>query len=123
MSEVDPHEKALAQAREEGRVAQILVEHGKHFDQINGSIDKSAEALNDLRGEIRGVREDMRLAAERVEVAASVLAQETERRREALAETVGAGDRKFTRRERVFALVLAIAVPALGLIASGTIHF
>jgi hypothetical protein len=32
-----------------GKVDATLTEHGKHFDRINGSIERSAEALIELR--------------------------------------------------------------------------
>lgn len=117
----DDHEKVFAAGQEAGRVAQILVEHAAHFAKINGSIDKSVEALHELASEVRGLREDMRLGEERVEVAATVLAEETERRRRELAGTAEQQDRevrssetKLSRRERVGGVVITALLAALG---------
>ena len=106
---------------EAGRVAQVLKEHSEHFIDLNGSMDKTAAALVELASEVRQLREDARLREERVEVAATTLATETERRREELAGTVDSADRavaqneyKFTRRERIGAAVLTVAIALVG---------
>jgi hypothetical protein len=117
----DDMDKARAEGREEGRIAEILRRHEDHFSTINGSIEKSKDAMIVLASEIRGLREDARIRDERVQVAADTLATETERRREELAGTVDQADRltassehKFTRRERLGALVMTAALAVIG---------
>lgn len=58
--------------------------------------------------DIRTLQEERRLAEERLKVAADVLATETERRREALVDATGNEDRRFTRRERIFASAVSL---------------
>jgi cell division protein FtsL len=102
--------------KEEGRVDEVLRQHGQHLARINGSIDDSTQALSNLAGEIRELREDSRLREERVVVAAETLATETERRRSELADTATSADRAFTRREKVMGLALSLAVGAVAVL-------
>lgn len=107
----------------EGRTDALLEEHSKHFQRINGSIDKfikvaedNATAMRELASEIRTLQEEGRLAEERVKVAATTLATETERRREELAvatSTTASADAKGARRwskwDRILASAIALA--------------
>jgi secreted Zn-dependent insulinase-like peptidase len=93
----------------QGRIDALLEEHTARLDGINGNIERFAESNDALADEIRTVQEQLRIAAERVVVAASTLAAETERRREALATT----DRTFDRRHAMAALVIAAAAVVL----------
>lgn len=100
--------------REEGRVDEVLRQHGAHLERINGSIDHSTAAMQNLVAVVQELREDARLREERVETARKTLADETERRRSELADMVASGDRQFTRRERLLAACLSLAVLAFG---------
>lgn len=105
-----------------GRIDALLAEHTAHLARINGSIDKSATAnehvagaMRELAGEIRSLQEDGRIAIERVKVAAETLAAETEWRRKELATTAEKGDRSFSKRERIAAILVSLVVGAAGL--------
>jgi methyl-accepting chemotaxis protein len=107
----------------EGRLEARLAAHDEHFEKINGSIERFAQAnenlvaaMRELASEIRSLQEGGRLAQERVKVAAETLAQDTEQRRAALAETATAlvaseasSDRKFSKREKLASLAVAVA--------------
>lgn len=95
--------------RKEGRDEAEIAEHGRRLNAVNGNIAKFAAAVEHLTGEVRQIREQMNLEVARQKVAAEVLAAETERRRRELATEAMAGDRKFTRRERLFAGVISLA--------------
>lgn len=108
-------ESEFERGKKEGHVEAQLAEHSQHLSRINGSIDRftdvtrdAAAATRELSSEIRTLQEEGRLAAERVRVAAATLATETERRRAELAETVSSGDRRFSKRERLAALLIAL---------------
>jgi len=116
----------LDRARKEGRIDATLEEHALHLAKINGSIDRAIvvtehldktmrDGLAAVESAVRTLQEEGRLAEERVNVAASTLARETERRREELAATAtaaslseGKSDRKFTHGQQTALLVLAV---------------
>ncbi len=101
MNEFERGEKA-------GRIDALLEAHTDHLAAINGSIDRFADSNIELASEIRSVQEQLRLAAERVVVAATTLATETERRRSELADANTDTDRTFTRRHALAGLALAL---------------
>jgi hypothetical protein len=114
MTEQPPSD--FERGRKEARTDAILEEHSRHLATINGSIERAAAAMElvgrtnlNLASEIRTLQEDSRLDRERVKVAAEVLAKETERRREALVESVSTDDRKFSKRERLVGLAISLA--------------
>jgi hypothetical protein len=74
---------------QEGARDALIEEHTKRLNRINGSVERHAIAVEKLSGEIRELREEARRREEAVKVAASTLAEETERRRAALAEDSG----------------------------------
>lgn len=123
----------LAAARKEGETDALLAEHSKHLKEINGSVADAAaalavlgtevhtlgvvsrraledaeeslrKALRELASDIRSLKEEQRIRDERVTVAASTLAEQTERRREELAAGAGV----FTKRQQIVALVLSV---------------
>lgn len=133
MSAVSDFERGV----KEGRTDALLDEHTARLDAINGSIGRFSttvealaknvrEGLEKVSSAVRTLQEEGRLAEERVNVAAKTLAAEAERHRAEL-ETTASGlaataaalatsetksDRKFSKREKVLSLVVAIAVPA-----------
>lgn len=109
----EPEVSEFERGVEAGRVAQILTDHGKHFDGINGSIEKTAAEMAAMRLELQGLREDARLREERENVKAKTVAAEVERRRQELADTLATGDRAFTRREKLLGSALGVAAVAV----------
>lgn len=95
-------------AYDDGVLAERLDGIDRHFATINGSIEKFAISNSELASEIRTVQEQLRLAAERVTVAAKTLADETERRRAALETETGTADRRWTKRQQLAALLIAL---------------
>jgi hypothetical protein len=104
----------------EGHIDSILKEHEKRLAAINGNIQRFAESIekldDDMRSgldgvasDIRSMQEHSRLAEERVKVAATTLATETERRRAELETTATTSDRAFSKHERIIGLMLTVA--------------
>ena len=81
---------------------------------INGSIERSAKALEGVASEVRdlGVKFDMQIKM--AEAARIALATETERRRTELADSANMSDRKFTRREKFVGSAITVALAGLG---------
>ena len=116
----------------EGKIDAHLQEHDRRLDAINGNIAKFTtsvrelattvrKGLDGLASEIRTLQEEGRLAERERTSREQTLAKETERRREELALTATAlsaqestSDRKFSKRERLVALAVTVA---LGLIS------
>jgi hypothetical protein len=99
-----------------GRVDATLESHEARLKKINGSIDGFvkmgtglAKDIRSLAEEIRTLQENGRISDARVVAAATALAAETEKRREELATTLANSDRKFSKRERIVALAIALA--------------
>jgi methyl-accepting chemotaxis protein len=122
---MDDYERGL----KEGRVDARLEEHEQRLDRINGSLDRFAASSEDLAAsmrelasEIRTLQEGGRLAEQRVETTRKTLAEETERRKEALEVTADAlskseesDDRTFSKRERIAALLVTITFSLIGI--------
>lgn len=113
-------EKARARGLKEGRTDALLEEHTARLDRINGSIDRHALAMEKLTAvvhdgyeklddAIRTMQEEARAAVLAVEVSRATLAKETERRRVALADEGATVDRKFSKRQRLAMLAVALA--------------
>ena len=101
----------------EGRVDALLDEHTSRLNKINGSVERHAVAVEQLASEIRQLRDEARLREDAVKVAAATLAEETERRRAALADT---GSRWSLRANKssVISTFFAIAFAAATLYLS-----
>ena len=105
MGGVDDFERG----KREGRLDALVAEHTNHLGLINGSIERFAAGTEALAAEIRELRTDFRLQIAAADAAARALAAETERRRQALADADRSGDSRFSRRERLAGLVVAVA--------------
>lgn len=134
--------ETLARGQKEGRIDALLEEHTKHLNKINGSIAEvakteqaMAEAIRKLdanmtRGldklerklhddidvvvnDVRMMQEEQRSRDTKVESARLALAEDTERKRRALADTAAQG---MTQRAKI---TLGLAVIALLLTALG----
>lgn len=90
--ESDALRAAYEQGRENGRVDQVLVQHEEHLAQINGSIKRTAEALKYLGQQV--IRLDERAEQRELGARAERDAHET----------------RLARRDRVFALLLSLAM-------------
>ena len=130
-------ESPFDRGKREGRVDATLEDHGRHLSRINGNIARFATSVETLTATMRGkldtiaheiltLQEEGRSAALAVKIAAETLESEAERRRaeleataaglavtaRALAATETKDDRSFSKRERLAALVVAIASTA-----------
>jgi methyl-accepting chemotaxis protein len=122
------HESEFDRGLKEGRIDALLQAHSEHLGRLNGNVEKFglsnealAAAIRELASEIRTLQEEGRLAEERVNVAATTLARETERRREELATAATAAstveqsaERKFSKRERLIALAITVILAVIG---------
>ena len=70
---------------ERGVTAAKLEEHARHLATINGSIERSAVAMEAVAKEVRDLSVDFKTQIKMAEAARVALAAETERRREELA--------------------------------------
>lgn len=129
-------ESEYARGLREGRVEARLDSHDERFEKLNGSLGRHAAATEKLAIEIAGLASNIRtleesgkLAAERVETTRKTLAEETERRKDALEVTADeltlrerGSDRKWTKWQQAAALAVAIsAVIVTILIGTGKI--
>jgi hypothetical protein len=105
----EDYARGVAAGREHGRIDAELREVREHVKDINGSIERSIGAQRELADVVRALAEDARLREERVVAAAEALASETERRRRELADRTEAGDRGFSRRERILSAAVGLA--------------
>lgn len=91
----------------EGRIDAKLEDHARHLETINGSVERSAAALENVVTEVRELRVAFETQVRTAKLVAETLAAETERRREALADTAITDDRQFTKRQQIAGLALA----------------
>ncbi len=100
-------EAAFERGLKEGRIDAKLDEHSRHLAAVNGSIERSATALESVAKEVRDLRVAFDTQVKTAEAATKALANETERRREALAVSVSAGDQTFSRRHALAGLMVS----------------
>jgi methyl-accepting chemotaxis protein len=110
---------------EAGAQAAEMAQFREHFESINGSVERTAKALIEVRDAVRILADEVRRDKEAVVVRADTLAAETENRRNALAETaasadrlVAAGDRSFSRRERLVGAAGGLVLVALAVLTA-----
>ena len=107
MSEGESSHEAFARGVTAGEVAEQLRRHDTHFSQINGSIDRTAAALEGLRLDVQGLRDQMKADQKTVVVTAQALKDEGQARRDK-------SDTNWVPVARLFAVVAAIGT-ALGI--------
>jgi len=121
MDNQETEREILERGKREGRIDATIENHTAHLTRINGSIDRFATELRTVVTEIRSLKEDARLAFERVKVAADTLATETERRREELALATGASERGISKRDKFIALAVTVVIAIVGFVI--TLYF
>ena len=87
------------QGHDAGRQDQTLADHAEHLKRINGSIDRTGDELEELRAEVRSLRED------------------EDRRAEALAEKEEDRAEELARRARNFRWLVGAGLAALTLVS------
>jgi hypothetical protein len=102
------------QGRKEGYRDAVIEDHTRHLGVINGSIERSALALEAVAKEVRGLSVKFDMQIKMAEAARVALADETERRRVALADNTESVDRRFSKRERLAALAVTILFGLIG---------
>lgn len=123
MDERDPDER-LREGRRQGRVDERLDGIDQHFDDLNGSIAKTAESLQELKDEVTGQRRDiLELTSSVREVVPQVrqLVAEgigTKQVAEALSDRKVAYDSGGDRWRSRVAWTLGLATGVVGLIAT-----
>lgn len=97
----------------EGYTEARLDEHANHLATINGSIEHTAAALDDLVEEVRQLRSLFELQTKVAEAGRLALEKDTEARRQAMNDEAIARNNKFTKREKVVTGSLASLVSLL----------
>lgn len=140
MSSGETPQAAFERGQKQGVDDATLAAHTEHLRRINGSVDHMTAALTELReaihargatsdsriatlernltaaiaavaSDVRTLNEDQRSRDVKVEAARATLAEQTERRRDALEE----GGWKFTRWQQTLGLLIAITSVLVGI--------
>lgn len=101
----DSETRAFEEGRRRERIDGMLTSHEHRLNAINGSIDRSAKSMDDLRREVRTAVETMRTALGKVEQAQQL----REAHEDGIQQAVSAANEKQISSRQFWLGVVAIA--------------
>lgn len=117
MSGISPVPDEFERGRKEGRIDALLEAHSEHLGIINGSIERSAKALEAVAETVRELGRKFDLQIGIAEAARVALAEETERRRRELADKSDERNTTWSKREKIITAIFS-GLSAFSLLAT-----